>query len=52
MRQPRPPVRTGGATEPAPAPAPDLGADGAALLADAGFDAAEIAALREAGVLR
>lgn len=52
MRQPRPPVRTDGAAEPAPAPAPDLGADGAAVLAGAGFDAAEIAALREAGVLR
>ena len=44
------PVRLAG--EPAPRrPAPRLGEHGEAVLAEAGFSAAEIAALREAGVL-
>ena len=33
-------------------PAPDLGSDNDALLAEAGLSEAEIAALREAGVVR
>jgi len=53
LRQPRPPVRQ---TEECTAdfvrrPAPALGADGAEVLGEAGFEADEIAALRQRGVL-
>jgi len=45
----RTPVRFAGA-EPSPRPAPRLGADGGEVLAEAGFSAGEIAALRGRGV--
>ncbi|HET8746356.1 MAG TPA: CoA transferase [Ramlibacter sp.] len=41
------PYRLGDAPRPAPAAAPDCGADGAAILAEAGYSEAEIAALRQ-----
>jgi crotonobetainyl-CoA:carnitine CoA-transferase CaiB-like acyl-CoA transferase len=44
------PVRSTVAARPS-SPAPALGADTDAVLAEAGFDAGEIAALREAGVV-
>jgi crotonobetainyl-CoA:carnitine CoA-transferase CaiB-like acyl-CoA transferase len=45
------PYRIGGAVRPAPAAAPDCGADGDAVLAEAGYSEAEIATLRERGVI-
>jgi crotonobetainyl-CoA:carnitine CoA-transferase CaiB-like acyl-CoA transferase len=45
------PYRMGDAPQPAPAAAPACGADGAALLAEAGYSEQEIAALRQDGVL-
>jgi len=45
------PYRMGEGPRPAPAGAPACGADGAAVLAEAGYSAADIAALREARVL-
>jgi len=50
MRQPRPPVRDGAPVRLAPAPL--LGADTEAVLAEAGLSAEAIAALRAAGVAR
>lgn len=46
------PYRLGDAPQPAPRAAPACGADGAALLAEAGYSDDEIAALRQGGVLR
>lgn len=45
------PYRMGDAPRPAPPAAPVCGADGAAVLAEAGYSEAQIAALRERGVL-
>ncbi len=45
------PYRLGDAPRAAPPAAPDCGADGAQLLAEAGYGAAQIAALRDSGVL-
>lgn len=45
------PYRMGERPRPAPAAAPACGADGAAVLAEAGYSDAEIAALRDNGVL-
>jgi alpha-methylacyl-CoA racemase len=49
--QPGPAPRFSRSTPDAPRPPPAIGADGGAVLQQAGFDAAEIAALRAAGVL-
>ena len=49
LRQARPAALFSGTPTGAPRPAPRLGADTEAVLGEAGFDAAEIAALREAG---
>jgi len=46
------PYRLGDAPQAAPPAAPACGADGAALLAEAGYSDDEIAALRQGGVLR
>jgi crotonobetainyl-CoA:carnitine CoA-transferase CaiB-like acyl-CoA transferase len=52
LRQPRPPVRDGAeGADFVRHPAPALGVDGAAILAESGLPAAEIDALRAAGVL-
>ncbi|MFI4926372.1 MAG: CaiB/BaiF CoA transferase family protein [Burkholderiales bacterium] len=45
------PYRLGDAPQPAPPAAPECGADGAALLAEAGYSPQEIAALRQDGVV-
>jgi crotonobetainyl-CoA:carnitine CoA-transferase CaiB-like acyl-CoA transferase len=45
------PYRMGGGGRPAPAAAPDCGAHSAELLAEFGYSARDIAALREAGVV-
>ncbi|NUZ08017.1 CaiB/BaiF CoA transferase family protein [Piscinibacter koreensis] len=45
------PYRMGDAPRPAPAAAPACGADGAAVLAEAGYSDEEIAALRQRGVI-
>ncbi|MEM6489323.1 MAG: CoA transferase [Pseudomonadota bacterium] len=50
LRQARPAARFSAAPYPTPRPAPPLGADTRAVLARAGFDAAEIQALLDAGV--
>ena len=49
LRQARPAALFSGTPTAAPRPAPRLGADTEAVLGEAGFDPAEIAALREAG---
>ena len=53
LRQPRPPVRQAEerTADFVRRPAPALGADGAEVLGEAGFEADEIAALRQRGVL-
>ena len=45
------PYRMGSGRRPAPAAAPDCGADSQELLAEFGYSAQEIAALRESGVV-
>lgn len=45
------PYRLGSAPQPAPPAAPACGADGAAVLAEAGYTDADIAALRQGGVV-
>jgi crotonobetainyl-CoA:carnitine CoA-transferase CaiB-like acyl-CoA transferase len=45
------PYRLGDAPQPAPPAAPGCGADGAALLAEAGYSEQDIAALRQGGVV-
>jgi crotonobetainyl-CoA:carnitine CoA-transferase CaiB-like acyl-CoA transferase len=45
------PYRLGDAPQPAPPAAPECGADGAALLAEAGYSEQDIAALRQGGVV-
>lgn len=45
------PYRLGDAPQPAPPAAPECGADGAALLAEAGYSDQDIAALRQGGVV-
>ncbi|TFZ04538.1 CaiB/BaiF CoA transferase family protein [Ramlibacter rhizophilus] len=45
------PYRLGQAPQPAPPAAPECGADGAAVLADAGYTQEDISALRAAGVV-
>jgi alpha-methylacyl-CoA racemase len=52
MMQPMPAPRYSVTAAPAPQPAPKAGADTDALLADAGYDASRIAALRESGAVR
>ena len=49
LRQARPAAVFSETPTPTPRPAPRLGADTEAVLGEAGFDAAEIGALREAG---
>ena len=51
LRQARPAALFSETPTAAPRPAPRLGADAEEVLGEAGFDAAEIAALREAGAL-
>lgn len=51
LRQPRPPVRDGAEADFVRHAAPALGADGPAVLAEAGFSTEEIRSLREDGVL-
>ena len=51
LRQARPAALFSETPTAAPGPAPRLGADSEEVLGEAGFDAAEIAALREAGAL-
>jgi alpha-methylacyl-CoA racemase len=52
LLQPAPAPRFSRSVPAAPGPAPEIGADGAAVLHDAGLNAAEIEGLRAAGVLR
>ncbi len=52
LLQPAPAPRFSRSAPTAPRPAPEIGADGAAVLHDAGFDGAEIEGLRAARVLR
>lgn len=52
LLQPGPAPRFSRSAPTRPRPAPAIGADGTAVLHDAGFDAAEIEGLRAAGVLR
>ena len=52
LLQPGPAPRFSRSAPAAPRPAPAIGADGAAVLHDAGLNAAEIEGLRAAGVLR
>ena len=52
VTQPAPAPRFSRSRAETPRPAPEVGAHGDAVLAEAGFDAAQIAALRAAGVVR
>ena len=52
MRQPRPPGRFGGTPAALFRPSPELGQHTDEVLREAGFDAGEVAALREGGVVR
>jgi alpha-methylacyl-CoA racemase len=52
LLQPAPAPRFSRSAPAMPRPAPEIGADGAAVLHDAGLNAAEIEGLRAAGVLR